>query len=99
MKEEKIYIVPGNLNQYFQFIHRLYMFKFIKRVSKELQVLIIHPDQIRGIQGKVLVLTGAYENQFYDEIRLQLQLRGKVLQVHECSPEATLKDLSQVFLK
>lgn len=97
MKEEKIYIVPGNLNQYFQFIHRLYMFRLIKKVSKELQVLIIHPDQIKGIQGKVFVLEGAGKNEKFAEIFFQLQLRGKVLQVHECSLQATFKDLSQYF--
>lgn len=96
-KTEKIYIVPGNVNSYFLFIHRLFMYGYIKHVSKELQVLIIHPEQVRGIYGEVFVLFGAAQNDYYSEIRLQLQLRSKVLKVHECSPVISQKDFIQLF--
>lgn len=99
MKEEKIYIIPGNLNSYFLFIDKLFKYKYIKKVSKELQVLIIHPDQLRGIQGKVFLLSDAYKNSQFPQIQLQLQLRAKVLQVFECSPVVSEVDFLKLFHK
>jgi hypothetical protein len=96
----KIYIIAPTFTAYFIFIQKLFEYKFIKEASKERQILVLFPEQLRGIKKQIIFLLDGAEKQNpkFKDINQVLQERKGRNTVIGCSPVINQGDFAKLIL-